>query len=132
MAEDDIFYEQVAEEMLRGYRDPGLMAKAAGKSLGDNDLAQSLYIELRVLKLKEKAAEEARSAAAKAEVWSAEALKNAEIAQMVERVGAEEAERRPWMNEGAKTQTMDGLSIAGILVLIVALLMLVVFASCPS
>ena len=53
MNSDEKWYEIVAQELKLGLRRDGLWVKALAKSLGDNELAKSLYIELRVVQLME-------------------------------------------------------------------------------
>ncbi|MDB4285614.1 hypothetical protein N9903_01775 [bacterium] len=55
--EDEGLYELVARELQAGNLRMGLWTKALGKSMGDEVLAKSLYIEARVEQLREEASE---------------------------------------------------------------------------
>jgi len=52
MDDEQRFFDLVAEEIAQNQYDRGLMARAVADSLGDEKLAQSLYINLRVHTLK--------------------------------------------------------------------------------
>jgi hypothetical protein len=79
------FYEAVATEIEEGLHDKGLMAMATAKSLGDKDLARSLYIELRVEQMREeavvafKAASEEAKRRKAAERWKSKQERDASI-----------------------------------------------------
>lgn len=51
--EDEIFYNQVVEELERGYRRAGLWAKSLAETDGNIEAAEAKYVRLRVLSLKE-------------------------------------------------------------------------------
>ena len=123
MANDDIFYQQVADELSRNELDPALMAKATGKSLGDKNLAQSLYIELRVEKLKQELA--VRLAADEATRRAKDAAQSAEaLAQRTAR-NMPDSDQTDWAKQPLGTGFI-GIFIAGLVLVFLVMLM----ASC--
>ena len=51
--QEELLYKQIATELERGEVDSGLFAKALEKSRGDEKVALSVYISLRLAQLKE-------------------------------------------------------------------------------
>jgi hypothetical protein len=67
VTDDELFYEQVAAEVVSGQLRPGLWAKAFSMAAGNEDVARAVYIRLRVDQLLEEASQEAERVRQEAE-----------------------------------------------------------------